>query len=59
MSIDLLNIAWYEHYKLLEILTIEISLGDWRGSLLFLEWHEGDFMWDFMFINGKKMDVVG
>lgn len=57
MDIQFLNFSWFGHYKLFELLTLEIN--EWKGSLIFFEWHEGDIMWDLMFIKGEKPDVVG
>ena len=59
MEFELLNIAWYGHYKCFSLLKVEFGLGDWIGHLLFFEWHEGDIMWDFLFLNGDKPNEVG
>jgi len=59
MDLELLNIAWYEHYKCFALLKVEIGLGDWVGHLFFFEWSEGDIMWDFLFLNSDKPGAVG
>ena len=59
MEFELLNIAWYEHYKCFAFFKLELGLGEWVGHLLFFEWHEGDIIWDFLFLNAEKPEVMG
>ena len=59
MTIELLNITIYSHYIEFNLLQVELGLGEWVGSLVLFEWHEGDINWDFMFLNGLKSATVG
>ncbi len=59
MDIELFNLSIYKHYFCLGLFKLEIGLGDWVGHLFFFEWHEGEIMWDFLFINADKPESVG
>lgn len=59
MGIEFLNIDLLSHYVRFELLKIEIGTADWVGSLFYIQWAEGDWAWDFLFLNSYSHRSVG
>lgn len=36
---------------------VSVQARDWYGSILFLEYHDGDFEWDFLFLKSKMRNA--
>ncbi len=54
IGVQLFDLTLAPHYKLIDIVSIEAGDSPWRGSLFCIGWHEGDWWFDFAFMNGEN-----
>lgn len=60
LTVQIFELSLYGHYKMISILSIEIGLNpEHSGSLFCVEWHEGRWSFDFLFLNGGIKPVKG
>lgn len=58
-EVNLLRTSYNSETQYFDIDFMSVQAGDWVGSLLYLQYHGGDFEWDFLFLNSKVSKVRG
>jgi len=61
LTFTLLELALYleTKYFLIDILNFNFGASCYQGSLLMFEYHGGDILWDFFFLNTHKPEACG
>jgi hypothetical protein len=58
-DVTFLRTSYNSDTEYFDIDFMAVQAGDWYGSLLYLQYHGGEFEWDFLFLNSKISKIRG
>ncbi len=58
-EIQLLRTSYFRDTEYFDIEFFGVQARDWSGSLLYFQYHGGEFDWDLLFLNSKTSKIRG